>query len=209
MCDERERLIGFVYDECSAAERREVEQHVDGCPTCRVEIAGLRRVREDLLAWEVPEHPPVWRPSPVVKAEPWWRRSTGWSLAAAAAVILLAGVAGGAATRAMMPGQAAAVTGVSAEELNAVERQIVSLMREELARVRVVVDSNTGRPGVVAAADPGLERRLEERLSNSDRETLALVSQMWKDLNTVRAQDKKEIAELRLALQQIAAGGGR
>ena len=62
MCEERERLIGFVYDECDAAERRTIEEHLETCPTCRREIAGLRGVRQDLLAWSVPEHESVWRP---------------------------------------------------------------------------------------------------------------------------------------------------
>ena len=28
MCDDRERLIGYVYEECDPAERREIEAHV-------------------------------------------------------------------------------------------------------------------------------------------------------------------------------------
>ena len=54
MCDERERLIGYVYDECEAAERRAVESHLEECVDCRQEIAALRSVRQDLLAWAVP-----------------------------------------------------------------------------------------------------------------------------------------------------------
>jgi hypothetical protein len=28
MCDERERLIGYLYEECDAEERRQVETHL-------------------------------------------------------------------------------------------------------------------------------------------------------------------------------------
>ena len=62
MCDDRERLIGYVYDECEADERQRNEQHLAGCLSCRQEIAGLRAVREDLLAWDVPSHASIWRP---------------------------------------------------------------------------------------------------------------------------------------------------
>ena len=49
MCDDRERLIGYVYDECDAGERRTIEAHLESCEACREEIAGLRGVRTDLL----------------------------------------------------------------------------------------------------------------------------------------------------------------
>ena len=62
MCDDRERLIGYVYDECDGRERREIEAHLETCHTCRREITGLREVRQDLLAWDVPDTPSVWRP---------------------------------------------------------------------------------------------------------------------------------------------------
>jgi len=95
MCDERERLIGYLYEECDAEERRQVETHLESCPTCRAEIGGLQSVRTDLLAWNVPEHSPVWRPMPAGVAPPvvWWRQTPGWALAAAATGVLLAPVA--------------------------------------------------------------------------------------------------------------------
>ena len=72
MCDERERLIGYLYDEADAAERRQVDAHLLECHVCRAEIAALRRVREDLLAWDVPDHEPIWRPvAPPAPARTW------------------------------------------------------------------------------------------------------------------------------------------
>ena len=118
MCDERERLIGFVYDECDAGERRAIEEHVDACPTCRTEIAALRDVREDLLAWRVPLHEPIWRPLPVAAAPsvPWWRQVPAWALAAAASVMFFSGVAGGAIAAAWMRPAAAPVSARAADE---------------------------------------------------------------------------------------------
>ena len=104
MCDERERLIGYVYDECDGDERKLVEDHLDSCATCRQEIGGLREVRQDLLAWDVPDHEPVWRPLvPVTRVAPWWRQAPAWGLAAAASVMFLTGAAGGAVASRWLP----------------------------------------------------------------------------------------------------------
>ncbi len=159
MCDERERLIGFVYDECDAGDRRQIEGHLESCATCRQEIAGLRSVREDLLAWSVPEHEPVWRPLPVAVATPWWRQTPGWAFAAAASVVLMAGVAGGAATQALRAPEPVAPAGVTAAQLDAVEAQILQLMRSELDRVRLAAPA--GVPAALAgdrAATAAFER---------------------------------------------------
>src|SRR5437868_9956348 len=102
MCDERERLIGYVYDECEPAEKRLVEAHLQTCETCREEISGLRGVRNDLLAWDVPDHGSVWTPFVKARPTPSWREIPMWSLAAAAAVVLMVGAAGGAVTQAFM-----------------------------------------------------------------------------------------------------------
>jgi hypothetical protein len=109
MCDERERLIGYVYDECDRAERREIEAHVSGCADCREEIGGLRSVRQDLLAWDVPPHGSVWQPFVRPRIVGSWRDVPSWALAAAAAAIFVAGAAGGLATRVLWPAPALAV----------------------------------------------------------------------------------------------------
>src|SRR5262245_28004238 len=103
MCDQRERLLGYVYDEGDATERAEVQKHLDQCPDCRAEVAGLRSVRTDLLAWEVPAHSPVWRPFVAAPAVPFWRQMPAWAMAAAAAVVLLLGATGSVIAQAVMP----------------------------------------------------------------------------------------------------------
>ena len=96
MCDERERLIGFLYDEVDHAERRRVAAHLDECPECRAEIAGLQATRQDLLAWDVPAHDPIWRPvAPVSVPPPVWKQIPAWAMAAAATAVLASGVMGG------------------------------------------------------------------------------------------------------------------
>jgi hypothetical protein len=101
MCDDRERLIGYVYDECGAAERQRIEAHLSECLDCRREIAGLRAVRQDLLAWDVPSHASIWRPvAPLRTAS--WRDVPAWAMATAAALVLMAGAAGGAAAQVLL-----------------------------------------------------------------------------------------------------------
>ena len=50
MCNEREKLIGYLYDEGDSSERDAVRQHLETCAECRSEIGSLRSVREDLVA---------------------------------------------------------------------------------------------------------------------------------------------------------------
>ena len=95
MCNEREQLIGYLYDEGDAAEREAVRRHLETCAECRAEIASLRSVREDLTAWEVPEHGSVWRPFTAAPTPPWWHHVPQWAMAAAAGIVLATGVAGG------------------------------------------------------------------------------------------------------------------
>ena len=108
MCDERERLLDYLYDVCGAVERRAVERHLEACESCRDEISRLRAVRLDLLAWDVPEHGSVWRPFAPARLKPWYREIPVWALSAAASVMFLLGLGGGAASRQLFPVQSAA-----------------------------------------------------------------------------------------------------
>jgi hypothetical protein len=155
-------LIGFVYDECDPQERREIERHLEGCDTCRQEIGGLRAVREDLLAWNVPEPESVWRPFVQPRVAPIWRDIPAWALAAAAGVMFAIGAAGGVATHvwlsrtgsapiearatlgapgSSMPVQVVPVSspGVTAADLTALEQRVYGRLRAEMdQRVRLV-----------------------------------------------------------------------
>ena len=102
-------MIGYVYDECDPAERAEIEAHLESCHTCRREIRGLKSVRQDLLAWDVPASDPIWRPMAPARQERSWRSVPAWALAAAACATFMVGAAGGAATYALMPRTAPAV----------------------------------------------------------------------------------------------------
>ena len=159
MCENRERLIGYVYDECDPAERAEIEAHLESCHTCRQEIRGLReraagsagvgraRERSDLAA--------DCTGASRSRRGDWCRRGR---LAAAACATFLVGAAGGAATYALMPQPAPAVAqasvrlqpptatpAVTPAELAAFENKMLTRMRAELdthARVADVAPRN-------------------------------------------------------------------
>lgn len=55
LCDDKSLLIGYLYGECSAAERKLVEDHLAGCASCVSEFNELRRVRVTLRDWAPPD----------------------------------------------------------------------------------------------------------------------------------------------------------
>ena len=148
MCEQREQLLEYLYDEASPTSRRRIEGHLEACDECRDELRAFRNVREDLLAWGVPNPPSVWTafaPAPVV---PWHRQVPAWALAAAASLMFVVGSAGGFVAHSVVDGSNAGASGsvsaplVPAEMTQAAgldSKAVVALIREELA--------NAGREG--------------------------------------------------------------
>ena len=190
MCDEREQLIGYIYGETSPATRQQVETHLADCHVCRAEVSGLRSVRDDLLAWEVPRHESIWRPfvpAPPVAA---WRHIPAWALAAAATLLFAAGTAGGMATRMWMPAPVAGTgagtvmtaaeittpassgahvqTTVSAEDLARLENAILNRVRTEMdTRIQSAFATAVSAPqltqvGTTSAQFQAFSQRLAE-----------------------------------------------
>jgi hypothetical protein len=148
MCHERERLIDYLYDVSDAEERRRVDDHLATCAECRTEVTGLRAVRQDLLAWDVPEHGSVWKPFAPARLTPWWREVPVWALAAAASVMFMLGLAGGVVARQLAPPvvlaqQAPPPTiqtapmiqqppAVSAAQLEGIEQRVLGVVQAQL-----------------------------------------------------------------------------
>jgi hypothetical protein len=177
MCNERERLIGYVYDECDDGERRAIEGHLETCGTCRIEIAGFRRLRQDLLAWDVPDHDSVWRPFAPARIAPWWREVPGWALAAAAVAMFAVGAGGGVVTHALVPHESPAVvtaeaastpTEVTAADLAAFESRMLGLMQTQVA-------TNGAAPGV-------------QRVSMTPQERAAFEAEIMQRLLALQAE---------------------
>jgi hypothetical protein len=181
MCDQREQLIGYLYDECTPDERRAVESHLNECHVCRAEVGGLRDVRQDLLAWDVPAHESVWRPFVTPRVTSPWRAVPGWAMAAAATLVFAAGAAGGAASRLLWPAPVvaqavpttpapvvltpASVT-VGQQDLNNLRNAILTQMRAEMdQRVTALAshESTVKAPG--AAPSQATLREISSRLA--------------------------------------------
>jgi hypothetical protein len=107
MCEEKELLVGYLYDDLANGQRAAFETHLRGCTECRTELKALRGVRADLAAWAPPEPDFGFRvvrggrdaaaqdlrtvmPAPVPSWRAWWTPAAGF---AAAAVLVLAAAA--------------------------------------------------------------------------------------------------------------------
>jgi hypothetical protein len=94
-CQDKERLITYLYGEDTAADREAVEAHLARCGDCDAEVDGLRAARGGLAEWQAPDVALGFR---LVRepARPAWRRwpLPVWAaLPAAAALVLAAGAA--------------------------------------------------------------------------------------------------------------------
>jgi hypothetical protein len=221
MCDERERLIGYVYDDCDPAERRAIEEHLEDCGTCRAEISGLRSVRQDLLAWNVPEHEAVWRPLPAAPVVPWYRHVPAWAMAAAAGVMFLVGAAGGVVTHALVPHtQPATVASASPEQiipagvtesrLSEVEQRMVEMMRAELSKRQAVANGPVPARVVPASIGPDLlSARMDEIVGASEQRQWEIVRDVQNEWNRSFRALKQEVNGLKQEVVLMQSGGGR
>lgn len=95
MCDNRELIVGYLYDDLTDAERRSFDAHLSVCDECRTEVVGLRATRSHLSVWAPPEPEFAFRivreQAPSAKVLPMrarWKPALG--LAAAAVLVLAA-----------------------------------------------------------------------------------------------------------------------
>lgn len=221
MCDDRHRLLDYLYDECDANERRRVEQHLESCETCREELGGLRATRHDLLAWDVPEHGSVWKPFVPVRMAPRWRDVPAWAMAAAASLMFVAGAAGGMIAHALVTrdvpsaSQAAIVpastpvssqpirataASASSDELSALQRSVQSL-RGELASVHRVAVSNA-----TARSMPTLgPQEISDRIAESETRTWTSGLVLNNRLAQFTTSTNARIDELSRKIEALAA----
>lgn len=95
-CQDKDRLIAYLYGEDGPGERAGVEVHLAQCAGCASEIDGLRATRGRLSEWRAPEVDLGFRivrePAPSARGAGW--RVPAWAaLPAAAALLLAAGAA--------------------------------------------------------------------------------------------------------------------
>lgn len=99
MCDSKELLVGFLYDEIDPVSKRTFERHLATCSDCRAELAELGATREQIALWAPPDADLGFRivRGPEAAAPPprsrFFSFSPAWGLAAAALVVLAIGAA--------------------------------------------------------------------------------------------------------------------
>ena len=211
MCDQRERLMDYLYDEAPPTERKVVEAHLESCGDCRDEMRAFRRVREDLLAWDVPHFESVWTPFAPAPVAPWYQQVPAWALSAAAGVMLLLGTAVGFAAQALMasePGSqdqmvaqaelapqvdapAPAPVPLPATLVSLDEQDVRALIQREIAGSGVMRVANT-TPGLSPAVRAQLMREIESLVYERHKELWGQMNQFVTSVQNERVREKKE-----------------
>jgi len=98
MCDSKELLVGFLYDEIDPVSKRTFERHLLTCADCRDELAELGATREQIALWAPPDAELGFRivrgaAEPAPSPSRWFSFSPAWGLAAAALIMLAIGAA--------------------------------------------------------------------------------------------------------------------
>lgn len=96
MCENKELLVGYLYDDVTNEERQAFETHLASCAECLDEVAALRSTRSHLANWSPPHAELGFRivrqtaepPAKVVPFRSRWVPAFG--LAAAAVLVLAA-----------------------------------------------------------------------------------------------------------------------
>ncbi len=221
MCDSKDLLIGFLYGELDAADRRTFQAHLTSCADCREELAGLRATRGQIASWTPPEPDfgfRIVRGAAAPPPAPRFRISPAWGLAAAAVLVMgvAAGIAnldvsyGGLVVRtgwnrggdvatargAGAPGVAPVDWSVQAAALDRRLRELETTMREQ-APVRVA-----------SASDVEVLRRVREMLGQSEtrqqREFGLRLSQITQEFDTKRKLDLAAIDQGMARLQNAS-----
>ncbi len=209
MCDEREPLLAYLYAESDPDERRRVESHLESCETCRDELAGLRSVREDLLAWDVPEQESVWKPFTPARPVWSWRDVPAWTMAAAAAVMLALGATGSVAANALIATSAKAVQPARSADFPP------ALMT---AGVPAPGAANVVKPTMATAVTPAdlaaLEARVLDEVNHRTRPAPARTSLSSSDydqifavmteLNNALANSRHDVKDLKARVNELS-----
>lgn len=213
MCEQREQLVAYLYDEVDANERKSIEKHLSSCETCREELRAFRDVRQDLLAWDVPAHESVWKPFVTARTQPVWRQVPAWAMAAAATLVFAIGGAGGFAARAMasrsdvvVPEQRAAAQPAAepASVTPAATRDELQALQARLANVERAASSRTVSAAPVsmsAMSDAAVLAKMEQLIRESEGRVNHKTSQ--RILSILDELDHARKADTAMLQQQI------
>jgi len=186
----------LLYGEADPEVRARVEAHLDECPACRDEMAGLGQVRRSLQAWTLDS------PRRGAVLVPTGRRLPVW-LAAAAGLLLGLGVGVGFASL----GDAAVRREIAAQESRALERE--EGYRQEISGLRAALESQSAAPGtqeILARVDDRVDAALDTRLGAQDRKLEAAFAE-WS--GQVEAQRRVDMARVAAGLSYLDGQHGQ
>jgi hypothetical protein len=197
-CDEKERLVAYLYGETGDRERALIEAHLATCPPCADEVEGLRAVREDLATWQSPASElgfRIVREPAAAETRRWWQVPV-WVPTAMAAGLVLAMAAAAANIRieygpgvvtirsgapvqtaqaqpAAAPAarQAQAPAGIQPAQFEAALGALEQRLRSEMATIRSSVSGgDTTRTASAESPDrPVLLQQVQELIDASER----------------------------------------
>lgn len=226
MCEQHHDLIDYLYDEVTPDARDRMHRHLEDCADCRTEVRALRRVREDLLAWDVPATSSVWTPFAPAPVAPWYQQVPAWALTAAAGLMILFGTAGGfvatALRQAPEPASIVAAAPVAMAPMTAPAEalvlpplppglttdEVMQLVRQELAGLPRTQGLSAGQAEALVAAAAGEQwGRLQDYMTLVAREREYERKNTEQTLGGLRAQVQTlEAVVAHLAAQQQGRG---
>jgi anti-sigma factor RsiW len=177
-CDRGREIVRLIAGELAGAERRELEEHLSGCPACREEREAYARTLAGLELWEEEAPPRHFFVRPEERETPWrlFRRMHPlWQAATAAAalfLVLLSGVGGWSLAAGRTADPAAfreEILRAAGERQRAADEALVREIRAEIERARA--ESSGRQREYVDAALSGLDRKFGARLAASEERT--------------------------------------
>jgi hypothetical protein len=222
MCDSKELLVGFLYDEIDSVSKRSFERHLLTCADCRDELAELGATREQIALWAPPDADLGFRivrgaTEPVPSRVRWFSFSPAWGLAAAAIVMLAIGAAianldvrygaDGLAVRTGWNHAADAQAGVTQVDWKA---QAQELDR----RLRDLEQSASARPAVQTASasdlsDAELLQRVRDIVGQSEtRQQRAVATRLTELMREVDAQRRLDLVTIGQSMTRLENSSG-
>ena len=175
--------MDLLYGEADAESRARVEAHLAACAACRDEMEGLRALRGELRAWQLPRARPAFVPRGIVV--PRWLAAAAVFLAALGTTLGATGYVGMRRALAAQEARAAA--------LEARQREAQAALEAALARRALPA---TDADALLARVDARVDEKLRA-IETRQAQRLDLRLASW---------DERVEAQRRLDLARVAAG---
>lgn len=214
-CGDHAALVSYLYDECTASERRAIGAHVAICGACTEELVALGATREHLALWSPPDAQLGFRivadsaKSNVLRPGRWWHQPMpAWAQVAAAVLIFATGMTLG-ALRGLMPlndrgaagsaasnvARAATASSVTQADLVAVEQRLRSEMSQQRAS-----GSNVASSPADARILDRVRVMIDESEQRQRRELALRAAELVRDFD---AQRNVDLARIERTLGQM------